>query len=76
MADAATQIDLSGIAAPFDLLRARRAMGELRAGQQLEVVTASKTAAKDFAAWCRVSGHTLVQSLPDEGRLRLVLRKG
>ncbi len=52
------------------------AMRDLSAGQTLLVTAYDPAAPEDLAAWCRMTGNTLVQTLPDLPGNQFLLRKG
>jgi TusA-related sulfurtransferase len=52
------------------------AMRALTPGQTLLVTTYDPAAAGDIAAWCRMTGNTLRQILPDSSGNQFLLQKG
>jgi tRNA 2-thiouridine synthesizing protein A len=52
------------------------AMRDLAAGQTLLVTASDPAALEDLAAWCRLTGNTLVQTLPDSSGNQFLLQKG
>ena len=52
------------------------AMRPLSAGQTLLVTAYDAAAHLDIAAWCRMTGNTLLATLPDEQGHQFLLRKG
>ena len=52
------------------------AMRTLAPGQTLLVIAYDPAAAGDIAAWCRMTGNTLRQSLPDSSGRQFLLQKG
>lgn len=52
------------------------AMRELAPGQTLLVIAYDPAAAVDIAAWCRMTGHTLLQVFPDASGHQFLLEKG
>ena len=52
------------------------AMRELVPGQTLLVTAYDPAAAGDIAAWCRMTGNTLVQILPDRSGKQFLVEKG
>jgi TusA-related sulfurtransferase len=52
------------------------AMRALAPGQTLLVTTYDPAAAGDIAAWCRMTGNTLRQILPDSSGNQFLLQKG
>ena len=55
-------LDTKGLKCPLPVLKARRAMKELAAGEVLEVLATDPGAVKDFAAFCAVTGDALLAS--------------
>jgi tRNA 2-thiouridine synthesizing protein A len=69
-------LDATGLLCPLPVLKARRALREVRAGGILEVLATDPGATKDFEHFCQTTGCALV--LADEqpgGVLRFLLRK-
>jgi TusA-related sulfurtransferase len=52
------------------------AMRALAPGQTLLVTAYDPAAAGDIAAWCRMTGNTLRQILPDSSGRQFLLQKG
>jgi tRNA 2-thiouridine synthesizing protein A len=52
------------------------AMRTLASGQTLLVTAYDPAAALDIAAWCRMTGHRLLQRLPDDSGSQFLLQKG
>ena len=52
------------------------AMRALAPGQTLLVTTYDPAATGDIAAWCRMTGNTLRQILPDSSGNQFLLQKG
>ncbi len=52
------------------------AMRKLAPAQTLLVTAYDPAAASDIAAWCRMTGNTLVQILPDRSGKQFLLQKG
>ncbi len=51
-------------------------MRELQPGQTLLVTAYDLAAPVDLAAWCRMTGNTLVQGLPELSGGQFLLKKG
>lgn len=68
-------LDTKGLNCPQPLLRAKKAMGALAAGQTLEILATDPGAVKDFQAYSRQTGHELVQWNEEKGVFRFLLRK-
>lgn len=58
MADAT--LDARGLSCPLPILRMKKALGALAAGQTLEVQATDPGSVADFEAFCRTTGHALL----------------
>jgi len=58
-------LDTKGLKCPLPVLKARRAMKELGAGDVLEVLATDPGSVKDFEAFCRTTGDRLLDSRRD-----------
>ena len=58
------------------LMEVMLAMRNLAEGQTLLVTAYDPAAPVDLAAWCRMTGNTLVQTLPNSSGNQFLLRKG
>jgi len=68
-------LDARGLTCPLPILKAKKAIGELPVGGTLEVLSTDPGAREDFQAFCRTTGHTLVQESETDGVLTVVLRR-
>ena len=55
------EIDTSGLNCPLPILRAKKALSEMQSGQVLKVIATDPGAWRDFEAFARQTGNTLVQ---------------
>ncbi len=69
-------LDARGILCPLPVLKARKALKDLEPGEILQILATDPGAVKDFAAFCRTTGHALVESTEVEGVFRFAIRKG
>lgn len=53
-------IDTSGLNCPLPILRAKKALATMQSGQLLRVIATDPGAWRDFEAFTRQTGHTLV----------------
>ncbi|MCK2088790.1 sulfurtransferase TusA family protein [Thauera aromatica] len=53
-------VDARGLNCPLPILRAKKALAELKAGQVLRVVATDPGSVKDFQAFARQTGNELV----------------
>ena len=55
-------LDTKGMKCPIPVLKARRAMKELRAGDVLEVHATDPGSMADFEHFCAATGHKLLEA--------------
>ncbi len=70
-----TYLDTKGLKCPIPVLRARRAMKPLAAGEVLEVHATDPSSVQDFKAFCETTGDQLLESREDEGVYVFRIRK-
>lgn len=74
--NAVKEINLCGMVCPMPVLKTKRALAELDAGQDLCVLTDDPHAVEDIELFAKQSGHTLVsQETVGAAVTRHVLRK-
>jgi len=77
MADApTTTLDAKGLKCPLPVLKARRAMKPLAAGDVLEILATDPGAVADFAEFCKTTGDALLDSRQDGEVYIFLIRKG
>ena len=77
MGDAPTTIlDAKGLNCPLPVLKARRAMKPLAAGDVLEILATDPGAVEDFAEFCKTTGDALLESRQDGEVYFFLIRKG
>ena len=70
-----TFLDTKGLKCPIPVLRARRAMKPLAAGEVLEIHATDPSSVQDFKAFCDTTGDQLLDSREDEGVYVFRIRK-
>lgn len=60
-------LDTSGLSCPIPILKAKKALGEMPVGSVLEVIATDPAAPKDFIAFCKATGHALLDNGTREG---------
>ncbi|KAF7598408.1 MAG: hypothetical protein CGU28_12230 [Candidatus Dactylopiibacterium carminicum] len=70
------ELDARGLKCPLPILRTKKALASMQSGGQLRVLADDPAAQKDIEAFCRQTGHELleVQDGPGEGVQTFVLR--
>ncbi len=56
------EVDARGLNCPLPILRAKKALSELKAGQVLKVVSTDSGSQRDFEAFSRQTGHELLRT--------------
>lgn len=69
-------VDTKGLSCPMPIVRTKKAMDELTAGQILEIHATDKGAIADIPAWAKSSGNELVNSQEDGDVLKFWIKKG
>ncbi len=77
MTVAATEIyDLRGLKCPLPVLRTRKKLSAMRAGEELLVKTTDPLAVIDLTHMCREDGHTLLETTKTPDGHSFHIRKG
>ncbi|OEC35188.1 TusA-related sulfurtransferase [Pseudomonas cuatrocienegasensis] len=69
------EVDATGLNCPMPLLKAKLALNQLVSGAVLKVTATDAGSQRDFRAFARLAGHTLVREEEDAGVFRYWLRK-
>lgn len=72
----AAALDARGLRCPLPVLKARKALLALAAGERLYVEATDPMAAVDFPHFCGEHGHRLIASDKSGARLRFLIEKG
>ena len=73
MADA--ELDASGLNCPLPILRTKKALKPLDAGQVLRVIATDPGSVKDLDAFCKQTGNELVESSEEGGKYLFLIKK-
>ncbi|MGG4491512.1 sulfurtransferase TusA family protein [Metabacillus idriensis] len=68
-------LDAKGLACPMPIVKTKKAMKDLDAGQVLEVLATDKGSKADLKAWAGSSGHQYLGTIEDGDVLKHYLRK-
>ena len=71
----AQQVDARGLQCPMPIIHTARAIAPLPSGAVIEVLATDPGSTKDMAAWCRSTGHTMVESSLDGTVYRFLIRR-
>jgi len=73
----ATQtLDTKGMNCPLPILKTKKAMKDLAAGETLEVLSTDPGSVKDMEAFCKSTGNKLMTSNEDSGVYVYEIEKG
>lgn len=61
------ELDVMGERCPMPLLKAKRALNSMEAGEQLKVLATDSGSARDFQTFAQQSGNKLLSSCIKEG---------
>lgn len=67
------EIDTSGLKCPLPILRAKKALAQLRSGQVLKVITTDEHAVRDFQAFAKQTGNALLSQIPSADKVTHLL---
>ena len=75
MSDFDSELDASGLNCPLPILRAKKAIAGLEDGQTLRIIATDPGSVKDFEAFCKQTGNTLVSSGEEGGKFVFMIKK-
>ena len=73
--DLITEVDARGLSCPMPIVRAAQAIRDLPSGRLVEVLATDPGSQRDFVAWCRSTGHELVEHTTDGPVHRFLIRR-
>ena len=68
-------LDAKGLNCPLPILKAKKALKSLEAGNTLEILSTDPGSVADFAAFCRTTGNELVEQNEGDGVWTYLIRK-
>jgi tRNA 2-thiouridine synthesizing protein A len=69
------ELDARGLNCPLPILRAKKSIAALGAGQVLRIVATDPGSVKDFEAFCKQTGNVLLSSAQSDGAFEFLIRK-
>ena len=75
MLEITAQVDARGLSCPMPIVRTAQAAKPLASGAVMEVLATDPGSVKDFTAWCRSTGNTLIEQTSDGAVYRFVIRR-
>lgn len=73
---AATEtLDTRGLNCPLPILRTKKALAKMQAGDTLEITATDPGSVKDMTSFCQQTGNEMLSSNDASGEFRFVIRK-
>jgi tRNA 2-thiouridine synthesizing protein A len=69
------ELDTRGLNCPLPILRTKKALSDMSSGQVLRVVATDPGAVRDFEAFARQTGNTLLESSDANKEFTFLLRR-
>ena len=69
------ELDARGLSCPLPILRTKKTLNEMTAGQVLRILATDPMSVRDFHAFSRQSGHDLIASDERAGEFSFLMRK-
>ena len=75
MAEFDNELDASGLNCPLPILRAKKALSGMDAGQVLHIIATDPGSVKDFEAFSNQTGNELMESKEEGGKFHFLIKK-
>jgi tRNA 2-thiouridine synthesizing protein A len=75
MANFDQELDASGLNCPLPILRAKKTLGGMASGQVLRIIATDPGSVKDFEAFAKQTGNTLMSSGEEGGKFVFMIQK-
>ena len=69
------ELDAKGLNCPLPILRAKKSISALDAGQVLKIIATDPGSVKDFEAFCNQTGNELLSSAEVDGAFEFMIKK-
>jgi tRNA 2-thiouridine synthesizing protein A len=69
------ELDTRGMNCPLPILKTKKALADMTAGQTLKIVSTDAGSVKDMAAFANQTGNTLVSSSEEKGEYVFMMKK-
>lgn len=76
MTNADIELDARGLNCPLPILRAKKNLNSLQAGQVLRIIATDPGSVKDFEAFCKQTGNELIDTNQNDDEYFFNIRKG
>lgn len=68
-------LDCTGLLCPIPVVKTSKAIKEVEVGQVLKMIATDPGAPPDMDAWCRQTGHEMVDSKTEDGQFIFWFRR-
>ena len=75
MADFDQELDATGLNCPLPILRAKKSLATMNAGQVLHIIATDPGSVKDFEAFAKQTGNDLTESREEGGKFYFLIKK-
>jgi len=69
------ELDARGLNCPLPILRAKKALNDMRSGQTLKIMATDPGSAQDFRVFAERTGHALLELQETGGEYTIILKK-
>jgi tRNA 2-thiouridine synthesizing protein A len=69
------ELDARGLNCPLPILRAKKSINSMTAGQVLRIIATDPGSVKDFEAFCKQTGNELLDTTQDGTEYQFNIRK-
>ncbi len=69
------ELDCIDLLCPVPVIKTAKAIKEIGVGQILKMIATDPGAPPDMEAWCRQTGHTLLESRQEDGKFIFYFRR-
>ena len=76
MSETDQELDARGLNCPLPILRAKKTLNGMSAGELLKIIATDPGSVKDFQAFATQTGNELMSSSEENGEFHFLLRKG
>ena len=70
------ELDASGLNCPLPILRAKKTLNAMTAGEVLHVIATDPGSVRDFDAFAKQTGNELTESREEGGKFHFLIKKG
>jgi TusA-related sulfurtransferase len=70
------ELDAKGLRCPMPIMKATKAIKEMKPGQILKITATDPGSKRDFEGWAKNGGHTLLDVKEENGVYTYMIRKG